>query len=384
MESFVTLVIKHHNTMPAITRNITILILMLTLQGSLLAQQSNWTVSSAPKRCTVIIPNNISQLLPTTDTYQIGFFVFTNNTFMNVGSATYSSQGVRIDIAYDPQGINGYKENQRLITLIRNTSNQNVIYGVEFLYQNDQNKFILDGTITAQSIRYCSWWKIVDPTLCMSQGDYELRIPYGLKPAINFGAAIRNHEEDGRFIIDASEMAGGWNYELSITSPYIKYSFLTYNFNLQYFPVEELNTQYEICPGGTLTLPTTVTVPQGQLTRTPYGTTKSLTVQAAGAYTYSYKFAQNSCFAIDTVTIVYKSDCDNTGYPELINPQIGQELLFTKAEKIIVYDAAMTKVTEVISPCIWKGTNQNGNTLAPGLYFIIHEDGTTHDLTIMY
>ncbi len=385
MESFVTFIIKHQKTMPAITRNITILILFLTLQGSLLAQQSKWDIPSAPKRCTVIIPSNVNLMLPTSDVYQIGFFVFVNNAFVNVGSATYSSQDLRIELNYDALGATGYKENQQFITLIRNTNNQNLVYGVEFIYQDNQNKFTLDGTVTIQGVRYTTWGSIMDPMLCQSTQKYELKIPYGLKPSINFGTAIRNHQnEDGRHIIDVDQMRGGMTYVLSIVSPYVRFLQTAYYFNLQYFPVEELNAHYEICPGGMLTLPSSVTVLYGQLTRTPIGRTTSLTIQAAGDYYYSYAFAQNSCVAIDTITVSYKSNCNNTGYPELINPVLGQEMLFTKAEKVTVYDAAMNRVSEFVSPNIWKGTDQSGNLLIPGLYFLIHEDGTTHDVTIMY
>jgi len=389
MAAIVIFIIKHQNTMPAITRNISIFILLLLLQGNLWAQDSYWSIPPAPKRCTVIIPSNVLLNFPTSDTYQIGFFVFTNNALVNVGSTTYSSQDIRIELGYDPLGVSGYKENQRLITLIRNTSNQKLVYGVEFIYQNDQNKYILDGSVTVLGIRYATWWQAIDPVLCQSIGEYEIKIPYGLKPALNFGSAIRNHQnEDGKYFIDLDEMAGGWNYELSITSPYIKYLQNVYTFNLRFFPIEELNTDYELCPGSSLTLPATIAIPgyPQQLTRTPIYNS-SLTLKAAGEYYYSYSFPYSPtqiCTTIDTLKVTYKENCTNTDYPELINPLTGQEVLFTKTEKIRVYDAAMNKVSELSSPCVWKGTDQEGNMLAPGLYFIIHEDGTTHDITLMY
>ncbi|HEY8401053.1 MAG TPA: hypothetical protein VIK89_07325 [Cytophagaceae bacterium] len=360
------------------------LIILLTFQTlCTYAQDFSWDESSASKAHKVIFPEDLTINLPDTGTYQIGYFIYDESTssFVNVGQAAYiPGKEVSIELGYDPAGVTGYKVGDRFITLIRNNANSQT-YGVEFSYLDDKKWFALNGISYVSGVITSTWRDFLDNRFyfCKTEPPVALHIPYGLKPSIYYTNDIVIDTSGDYPVLLFSEM-GPTAGTIQMFTHGITYKQTLYAFILKEFPEGKLNKTYSICPGEIIIIPEY----EDTLRRTPVAD-GSYTLLAEGKYLFDVVYEKYGCRTKDTIIVTAPSEpCEKYNYPEVINPEYGSEIVFPEAGGLTILNAALEKVHQFKTPAIWNGTDSNGNLLPVGIYYIVHENGYMHSISIIY
>jgi len=346
-------------------------------------QSYSWVESGAPKGYKIIVPASLTISLPTTDNYKIGYFIYDSgsSSLKNVGQGDYTpGSDITIELGSDPTGSSGYKTGDRFITLIQNTSNAKT-YGIEFEYKDDKKYFNLNDSSYVSQVITDTWRDFFNQRFyfCKSEFPLALHIPFGLKPTIMYTTDIVVDSAAGYPVLIFSKMAPTAG-TIQIFGNGITYIHTLYSFFLTDFPAGKLNKSYSICPGEAITIPDF----KDSLRRTPVSN-GSYNLITAGDYVYDLIYEPYGCRTRDTINITASiGPCKKIDYPEVINPEYGIGIVFPETEKITILNAGLEKVLQLNTPFVWNGTGNNGQLLPVGVYYIVHENGDTHSITIIY
>ncbi len=351
------------------------------------SQTSNWNESLAIKKFTVIIPADIQFNLPTNDQYELGYFIYANSLFSCAGkTAITPGAKFKVNVAFDDQGNVGYKENQQLITLVRNKTTD-VVYGIELNYKDAKNKYIHLDSTTAESLKSSTWdFKYSSNNLCSFTTSFNLDYPYGLIPlGLNVSSGIvYNKNSENSYTLFPNKMNAG-NYQFSIFFTDISFTSPTYSFNVNNFPNVPLIKSDSICNGETIEIPKEDIV--NNLTRTLINTNDSYTINSPGTYYYNLTEKSNLCTTKDTIVIKQKNKCNNSstvGNKIYINLANNEFVNLNQVDKVEIYDLSLKKIITLQTPTIWKGTDENGTVVPVGIYFMINSNKETTYISIGY
>jgi len=356
-----------------------ILFLTSLIMSSLLgySQVNTWQESAATKTFEVNIPSTLSFNLPTADAYTLGFFVNRNDTLFCVGKADLQlGKDQKIALSEEKTNFKGYKNGERLISLLQNKTNDEV-YGIEFTFENNNNKFQSLGNTKITGV-FSDTWRHYKPNLNVcSVYNHTITVPYGLKPQILVSAGLILDTSATYPVVMLSKMKPG-NYSFQLYSTTIQFPFPLNFFTLKYFPKVETKTHYTICLGETLKI-----VSNDSINKIFDNKLNYANITSPGQYAYTLVYKDNGCELNDTITVSYKSNCPQMTSPQIITPANGDYIVFAKQETVKILDSKLKKIVEIAAPSIWKGTGAAGETLPGGLYYIIHEDDS-HEVISVY